>query len=91
MLAAVLETSACQADVGALLSGCAVGLPAKDGKRSRADLALSTIVLLEHLYIRVVRQALFADGREIGRLPPATVQVGLDLGRHDGGGMRRLP
>lgn len=42
------------------------------------------MVFLQHLHIRVVWQALLADGREVGRLPAATVQVGLDLGRHGG-------
>lgn len=40
------------------------------------------MVFLQHLHVRVVGQAFFADRREVGRLPAATVQVGLDLGRH---------
>ena len=38
-LAAVLEARACQADVGALLPGSAVGLPAEDCEGPGADLA----------------------------------------------------
>ena len=69
MLAAVLEAGACEADVGSLLSRGAVGLPAEDGEGSRADLAFSAVVLLQHLHIGAVRQAFLADGGEVGRLP----------------------
>jgi hypothetical protein len=36
------------------------------------------------LHIRVVGQALLTHGREICRLPSASVQILLDLGRHVG-------
>jgi hypothetical protein len=44
------------------------------------------MVFLQHLHIWVVWETFFADRREVGRLPPAAVQVGLDLGRHAGSG-----
>jgi hypothetical protein len=46
-----------------------------------------SMVLLQHLHVRVVGQAFLADGREVGRLPSAAVQILLDLGRHVGGEM----
>jgi hypothetical protein len=46
-------------------------------------LAFSTIVLLQHLHVRVFGKAVLADGREIGRLPTGSVEILLDLRRHD--------
>jgi hypothetical protein len=43
-----------------------------------------SMVLLQHLHVRVIRQTLLAHGREICRLPSASVQILLDLGRHVG-------
>ncbi len=62
----------------------AVGRPREDGKRSRTDLAFGAIVLLEHLDVRIRREAILADGGEVGGLPAGTIQVLLDLGRHGG-------
>jgi hypothetical protein len=42
------------------------------------------VVLLQHLHVGVVGQAFLADRREISRLPPAAIQILLDLGRHIG-------
>jgi hypothetical protein len=47
------------------------------------------MILLQHLNIWVIRQALLANGREIGRLPAASVQILLNLGRHIGGEVSR--
>ena len=47
------------------------------------------MVFLQHLYVWVVWETFFADRREVGRLPPTAIQVGLDLGRHaDSGGTK---
>jgi len=69
VLTAVLQTGACEANVGSLLSRGAVGFPAEDGEGSRADLAFCAIVLLQHLHVLAIRQAFLADGREVGCLP----------------------
>lgn len=42
-----------------------------------------SVVLLQHLHVRVVRQTLFADRREIGCFPSAPIQILLNL-RHSG-------
>jgi len=72
-LAAVLETGACQADVCAFAAGCAVCFPAEDGEGSRADFAFFAIVLLDHLNVGVLREAVLADGREVGGFPAGAV------------------
>jgi hypothetical protein len=41
------------------------------------------MVLLQHLHVRVVRQASFTDRGEIGGFPTRAIQILFDLGRHD--------
>jgi hypothetical protein len=45
------------------------------------DLAFGSVVLLQHLHVRVVREAAFTDGWKISRLPPGPVEVLFDLRR----------
>jgi hypothetical protein len=40
------------------------------------------MVLLQHLHVRVVRQASFTDRGEIGGFPTRAIQILFDLGRH---------
>jgi hypothetical protein len=87
-LAAVLETGAGQADVGAFAARGAVGFPFEDGERASADLAFFAVVLFDHLHVRVFGEAVLADGGEVGGFPAGAVEVLLDLGRHVGGRIR---
>ena len=84
-LAAVLQSRAGQTYIGTFGAGRAVGLPGEDGKGSSADLAFGAMVGLEHLNVRVIREAIgFANGRKLCRLPAGAVEILLDLwGRHD--------
>jgi hypothetical protein len=42
------------------------------------------MVLLQHLYVRIIGKAIFADRGEIGRLPSRTIKILLDLGGRHG-------
>jgi hypothetical protein len=47
--------------------------------------AFSAIILLDHLDVGVVGEAVLADGGKVGRLPARAVQILLNLRRgHDG-------
>lgn len=81
-MAAVLETSAGQADVGAFASCCSVCFPPEDGEGSRANLALGIIICLDHLNVWIVWETVFADRGEVGGLPTRAVEILLDLRRH---------
>ena len=59
-MTAVLEAGAGEADVGTLASRSAVCFPFEDGKGARAYLALFSIVLLDHLHVRVFWEAVLA-------------------------------
>ena len=41
------------------------------------------MVILQHLHVGVVREAVLADGGEVGGLPAGAVEILLDLRRHD--------
>lgn len=43
-----------------------------------------TVVFLDHLHKGVLGETVFADGREICRLPSRAIQILLDLGGHVG-------
>ena len=45
---------------------------------------------LEHLYIIIIRKAVLADGGEVGGFPPRSIEILLDLRRHDET-VRRFP
>jgi hypothetical protein len=50
-----------------------------------------SVVILQHLDVGVVREAVLADGGEVGRLPTGAVEVLLDLRRHGAGcGVQKL-
>jgi len=40
------------------------------------------MIFLQHLDVGILRQAIFADRREIRRLPARAIKILLDLGRH---------
>ncbi len=86
-LAGVLEAGARQADVGAPLAPVRppVARPAEHGEGPRAQLALGAVVLLEHLDVGVLGQAVLAHRGEVGGFPPGPVEVLFDLGGHGGG------
>ena len=54
--------------------------------KHRVSETYCAVVFLQHLHIWVIWETFFADRREVGRLPAAAIQVGLDLGWHGGRG-----
>lgn len=72
-MAAVLQAGTGQADVGTLASRGAIRFPFEYCERSRADLALFAIVLLDHLDVWVFGETAFADGREVCGLPAGAI------------------
>lgn len=64
-------------NIGLFESTRPVRCPAEHGEWARADLALHATVLLDHLDERVVgcREAVIADGGEVGDFGAATIYV----------------
>lgn len=83
-MTAVLETGACQADVGALAARGAIGFPFEDCEGTRADFTFFAVVLLYHLDVGVFGEAGLADGGEVGGFPAGAVEILFDLRRHGG-------
>lgn len=50
---------------------------------------LSSMIIFKHLHVRVIGEAVLADGREVGSLPSGAVEILLDLRRHYGVEMRK--
>jgi hypothetical protein len=59
------------------------------GAQPEGEVTYRAMILLQHLHIRVVWQALLAYRGKVGRLPAAAIQILLDLRRHVGGEMAR--
>jgi hypothetical protein len=43
---------------------------------------LSSMIIFKHLHVRVIGEAVLADGREVGSLPAGAVEILLDLRGH---------
>lgn len=83
-MATVLEAGACETDISALASCCAVCFPFEYCKGSSANLAFFSVVLLDHLDVWVLREAILADRGEVRGFPTRAVEILLDLRRHLG-------
>jgi hypothetical protein len=60
-------------------------LPSEDCVRPTAYLALGAMILLEHLHVWVVGEAVLAYARHVGGLPSRAVEIVFDLLRHGRG------
>lgn len=86
MLTAIFQSRAGQADVRPLLPSGPICLPPENSEWPGAYLAFGTIIFFEHLNVRVVRKAFFADF-ELLEKAIMEGQLGIHTTRH----IRRLP
>lgn len=84
-MTAVLKTRASQADVGAFAAGSTIGLPLEHGEGSSTNFAFFAIILLDHLYERIVGEAVFTHGWEVSGFPAGAIEILFDLWGHIGG------
>lgn len=54
------------------------------GRMQTYDLAFCAMILLQHLYVGILRKAVLTHGRKVRGLPSGAVKIVLDLGRHLG-------